>query len=294
MIPNGMPSEQRTSDYSRPPDHSDPLLPPPFGQAERVNGVYVFFLLMLAAMAVVGSIVQYFFGFVLNAIVTEVTVVLLPILLLLRRKNPLRALRLDSVPRPAYILSGMAGVLGLAVILAEFGYWSDKIFPMPDLFKEAYLAAITPHSLPELFLFVFVAGLVPGICEEIAFRGYFQRVFDARHGSTGGILIGAGLFAVMHLDPWHMIALFAIGAYLGLLYHWTQSLWVPIAAHFANNAASVIMIYAMPDASVSQMSEAPSAQLLIAACAIFAAAIIWLRRNAKVANVEGAERAVHD
>jgi len=282
---NGAPSPQETPDPLDATEAEDPVLPPPFGRNDRINGVYVFFILMLAGMIVVGGVLQLLFGFVVNAITTEIVVILLPVLMLLRKRDPFRKLNLAAPPALRALLWGVLGVLGLAIILAQFGYWSEQIFPMPRVFKEAYLAAITPHSFVELVVFVFAAGVIPGICEEIAFRGYFQPVFKHRYGTTAGILIAAALFAIMHMDPWHFVALFVIGAYLGYLYHWTGSLWVPITAHFANNAASVIIVYSSPDVALSQMDEAPPAPLLLVAVVVFVLSILWLRRNAIRATI---------
>jgi len=173
----------------------------------------------------------------------------------------------------------VGGVLGLAVLLAEFSFWFDRVFPMPEAFKAAYLEAITASGPAELAFFIIAAAAVPGFCEEVAFRGYFQQVFEHRYGHHLGVGIAALLFSVMHLDPWHLPALFAIGLYLGYLFVWTRSLWVPALAHFANNAASVILVYSLPDASISQMAEAPPRWALLLGVATFGFAVLLLRRQ---------------
>lgn len=243
-----------------------------------MGGVYALFLLMIAGMLVIGGAMQFLAGFVINALVTEIAVIFLPIVSLLRKTQPWQRLKLDRAPATEPLLWGVLGVLGLAIMLAQFGVWTEKVFPMPEMFKHAYLDAITAHSLPELFLFIFAAGLVAGISEEVAFRGYFQQIFEHRYGAHGGVLMAAALFALMHLDPWHLLALFAIGVYLGYLFHWTGNLWVPSAAHFANNAASVALIYSMPQSSLSQFDEPPPFGVLVAGAIAFTFAILRLRR----------------
>ena len=269
----------------------DPLLPPPFGPARRPGTVLVLFFMMWVGMIVVGSVVQFLFGFGANALVTELGVILLPILVILQRRHPWRSLMLNRPPKAALLLVAVTGVLGLAILLAEFSYWSEKVFPMPEAFKMAYLQAITAESPGELAFLVLAAAVIPGFCEEVAFRGYFQQVFENRYGRHLGVLIAAALFAVMHLDPWHLPALLLIGLYLGYLFVWTRSLWVPAVAHFANNAASVILVYMLPDASISQMDEAPPLWALTLGAAAFLSAIMVLRRRQSL-DVPGREDAV--
>jgi len=256
----------------------DPVLPPPFGQAGSMGGVVVLFILMLLGMVLVGGAAQFFLGFAANAIVTEALVVLAPIFFLLRRTRPLEALRLHRAPDSGLLLWALLGVLSLAVLIAEFTYWSDQIFPMPEFVKAAYLRAVTADSLPELLLLLVAAGLTPGLCEEVAFRGFFQRVGVARFGRHGGVLLAAALFALMHLDPWHLLALFAIGAYLGYLFAWTGNLWIPVAAHATNNAASVVLLYLAPESSLSQMSEPPPRWLVPVALVALVMVILRIRR----------------
>jgi membrane protease YdiL (CAAX protease family) len=233
---------------------------------------------MLAGMLVVGGLMQFLFGFAVNALVTEIGVILIPILVLLKWQAGLPKLKLNRIPGLPVFAVALSGVLALAVLLAQVSYWMELVWPMPELFKASYLAAVTARSPAELVLFVIAAGAVPGFCEEVAFRGFFQQIFAHRFGVHRGVWFAAGAFAVMHVDPWHLIALLLIGAYLGYLFVWTDSLWVPATAHFLNNAASVSVLYFMPDASISSIDEAPPVWALVLSLAVFAAAVVWLYR----------------
>ncbi len=263
---------------------SDPVLPPPFGTARSFGGVVVLFILMLLGMMLVGGAAQFFLGFAANAMLTEVLVVLGPVWFLLRRHGAAEALRLNVRPDSGLLAWAILGVLSLAVLVAEFTHWSDLVFPMPESVKAAYLDAVTAGSVPELLLLVLAAGLVPGICEEAAFRGYFQRVGVERYGTSRGILLASALFALMHLDPWHLVALFGIGLYLGMVYLWTGNLWIPAAAHAANNAASVILLYLAPESTLSQVSEPPPRWLLPLAAVGLVATLRHLRRTHRASS----------
>lgn len=261
-----------------PPEPVDPVLPPPFGNATNFGGVLVLYIMMVLGLMVIGGVAQFFLGFVANAMVTEFVVVLFPICFLLRKRGPRHALRLDRRPPAEPLAWALLGVLSLAILLTEFTHWSDLVFPMPETFKALYLDAVTADSLPELGLLIVAAAMVPGLCEEAAFRGFFQRVGVHRLGIHKGVALAGAMFALMHLDPWHLVALFIIGVYLGYVFAWTDNLWVSASAHAANNAASVILLYLAPEASLSQISEPPPRWLLpIAACGLWFA-VRHLRR----------------
>lgn len=102
-------------------------------------------------------------------------------------------------------------------------------------------------------VFVYMAVLA-GLVEELVFRGYLQNRFvamapgDRRVRVAVGILIASALFAAYHVPrvltgglPAGMEAsgylglLFVNGIGFGLLYEFTQNLYVPILVHAAGN-----------------------------------------------------------
>lgn len=82
-----------------------------------------------------------------------------------------------------------------------------------------------------------VMALVPGVSEELLFRGMFQR--SIRRPMLALVLSGV-LFAAYHVDPHHVVAVLPLGLYLAWLGYRTGSVLVPITAHVANNAAAVL------------------------------------------------------
>lgn len=95
-----------------------------------------------------------------------------------------------------------------------------------------------------LFLNLLVCAILPAICEEFFFRGTLQNFckdwFKSEHLA---IWITAFIFSAIHLQFSGFLARFLLGAYLGYLFVWSRSLWVPIVAHFLNNALSVISAF---------------------------------------------------
>jgi len=86
------------------------------------------------------------------------------------------------------------------------------------------------------------------VFEELIFRGYLWAVFER----LGGPMLALGattlLFAAYHLDPLHVVTLLPTALFLGWCRWASRSLWPAIAAHFGNNAISVVVVSAQPDA----------------------------------------------
>ncbi len=123
------------------------------------------------------------------------------------------------------------------------------------------VALATPHRLVEtLALLLFLAAM-----EEVAFRGILQRILEESLGTHLALVGSNTLFALAHLDNRGATALSTVnvalaGASLGLLFVLGRTLWLPIAAHLAWNAAQTVA-----GAAVSGWEDLAGAALRLAA-----------------------------
>lgn len=100
------------------------------------------------------------------------------------------------------------------------------------------------HSAGGLVMNVVIIALIPAIGEELMFRGILQRIFSEWFKSAfWGILVSSILFSALHMQFYGFLPRMMLGILLGYMFLWSGSLWLPIAAHFINNASAVIMIY---------------------------------------------------
>jgi membrane protease YdiL (CAAX protease family) len=144
------------------------------------------------------------------------------------------------------------------------------------------LAGLSRGALAPMLL---AGAVLAPAAEEIFFRGYAQTRLCRRWGTAPGILTGAALFGLAHLDWIHTPSAFVIGVYLGWLVHRTGSVRPAILAHAVNNAAWVLATWAGLGSSVSRGAHAALLALYVAAVA---AAIAWLRgRTAPSAPASG-------
>ena len=125
--------------------------------------------------------------------------------------------------------------------------WNMQI-PFPDwifrfaLNSETIVEAFLKMStIADLLYTLIVIAVVPAIGEELLFRGYLQKKIGKKlRNPQIAILITAFLFSLIHLDLQAFIPRLFLGSLLGYLYYWSKNLWIPILAHFVNNAQVVI------------------------------------------------------
>lgn len=76
------------------------------------------------------------------------------------------------------------------------------------------------------------------ILEETFFRGFVFQGIRGRWGIVLATLISGTLFGVVHVLPALYLPFGLIGVYFALAYVYSESLWVPITAHFLFNGLS--------------------------------------------------------
>ena len=114
----------------------------------------------------------------------------------------------------------------------------------------------------DLVINLIIVGLLAGVGEEFLFRGVLQSLFTKELGKGSGknpdwvmhtaIWVVAFLFSAIHLQFYGFIPRLLLGVWFGYLLWWTGSIWVPVLAHFANNALSTIVVFLQNKGLMSQ------------------------------------------
>jgi len=162
---------------------------------------------------------------------------------------------------PALLL-GSAFVFHLAVGLV----WIVEQFIPGD---ESMLRVYQNISTPWAIVLIAVVGIVPGITEELFFRGFMQRRLLRRFSPATAIGITTTLFALLHVTP-HGIALAGVmGLWLGVIAWRTGSIWPSVVCHaFVNSAWNVYQVgrfqWGIPDLPPLWFGISGAAIMLIA------------------------------
>lgn len=163
----------------------------------------------------------------------------------------------DKVAAPQLV--GFVLVLSLLIlpVISCLGYWNDQItFPSFLQSVENWMRALEEtnnllilrltanSSIPILLLNIVFMGVIPAIFEEFLFRGTMQNLFSKWFANKHvAIIVTAFIFSAIHFQFFGFLPRFLLGIYLGYLFVWSKSLWLPIIAHLMHNANSIIFDY---------------------------------------------------
>jgi uncharacterized protein len=143
-------------------------------------------------------------------------------------------------------------------------------------------ALVLPHAPLVLLLpGLVMAGLVAGVVEEIAFRGFMQGTLERRFGIVPAILVSGFVWALFHTNhsyfgeealTWFAIFL-SIAAMLGMIARRTDSVIPGIAVHCGFDIAYFVAagILAPRIAPIAWVQSFASPAQLACAAALFAA-----------------------
>ncbi len=187
-----------------------------------------------------------FRSFVVLAAVTQLVVIATPVLLMtvMLTRNPLRTLLLDRRP-PLWSL--------LAVVLLAFA-----IHPVVNAVRNLvmYLYPLSeevaaqlnefggllegPMTAQRMIMMLLVLAVVPGICEELAFRGFVLSGLRHMGHKWQAILISAFFFGVTHAIFQQSIVACMLGVILGFIAVQTGSLIPCIVYHVLHNSFALL------------------------------------------------------
>jgi len=131
--------------------------------------------------------------------------------------------------------------LELPEFMSRFEQWAIE----NELQAERLTDTLTSMpSLGHFFAAFFVIAIIPGIGEELLFRGLIQnKLYAGLRNIHWAIWITGFLFGAIHGQLYGLFPRMFLGVLFGYLYYWSGSLLIPILAHFFNNGFTLIMIY---------------------------------------------------
>ncbi len=182
----------------------------------------------------------------------------------LESKNWIGYLKLKGFP-VILILIAVLIMLSSGPML-ELSSELNKSMKLPDflkgleqwmLSKELEMAAMTKqllkmNSISVLLFNILMLAIIPAVGEEFIFRGCLQKIFARWTGSKHiAIWVTAIIFSAIHIQFYGFIPRMLLGALFGYLLTWSGTIWIPILAHFMNNAVAVITAYVYQQKGIS-------------------------------------------
>ncbi len=164
--------------------------------------------------------------------------------------------------------------------------WMENSENMAKVLTETIIYNKDTNSLLVTLLIV---ALLPGIGEELVFRGIVQNELrDILKSPTGAIWITGFLFSFIHFQFFGFFPRMFLGVLFGYLYYWSGSIYVSMFVHFMNNALALILanLYKQKDISFNpDSSESIPFYSVIISVIAFAFFIYLYKRISKEAGI---------
>jgi len=197
---------------------------------------------------------------------------------------------------------GMVLVLSFFIlpVIAYLGYFNEQI-ALPESMQKietwmremeeaakVFTQTLTANSsFSILMVNIVIMALFPAVFEEFLFRGtiqpFFTKWFNNKHIA---IILTAFIFSAIHFQFFGFIPRFLLGIYLGYLFIWGKSLWLPIIAHFLHNAVSIILDFGAQKRGIdleaidlNQMKEFYPVVLVCVCVVAFGVFSLWKKQS---------------
>lgn len=180
---------------------------------------------------------------------------LLPTLWLMNRQHRSIASIISwKMPGLTETVLAVIGMVALLQAAEGYTYFQDLI-PIPEAIRpfidkikevidQAYRILVSTSSVGELIWVVAVVAITPAICEEILFRGLIQKNMSLATNPRRGFILTGIIFGLYHFNPFLAVPLIALGVYFSFLRYRSQTIILPMIAHFINNGISTVSVYA--------------------------------------------------
>ena len=216
----------------------------------------------------------------------------------LHSSRPAAFLRLRVPDWPVFALAAV-GWVALVPAIQWLGSL-NALLPQPEWLDaleasqmELIEGVLTSGDLSTPFLF-FALAITPAICEELIFRGYFQRQVERKWGLWASILIVGIGFGFYHLRLTQVVPLSLLGIWMGYTVWASGSLWTGMLVHVLNNGMAVLVsayLQGQPDVDMAALEEMSMPWYYGVLGLLVAAGIgslIWQRRLAVVGTTPDA------
>ena len=140
------------------------------------------------------------------------------------------------------------------------------------------------NTVPALLVNLLIMAVLPGLGEELCFRGACQGLFPKSRPHVA-IWCTAIIFSAIHFQFYGFIPRMLLGALLGYLLLWSGSLYLPMLAHATNNAIAVVCYYMVEkgwitDEAVDTLGSGDTLWVGLLSLALGLLGVFWIWRTA--------------
>lgn len=142
-------------------------------------------------------------------------------------------------PPPAAWLALLPGVPGGLIAAVAVFRLASLVLPAPESVLRAFEESFTPEGVP-LWQLLPLMTVLPGIAEEIAFRGVLLHGLHRRLGPVALVLVVGAVFGLFHVTLFRLVPTAFLGVVLAAVTVLTGSIFPAMAWHALHNASAVL------------------------------------------------------
>lgn len=238
-------------------------------------------------------------GFIkLTLIAQDISFFIIPSLIILVWMDPgyrtgmlnVKAVRLNDVLLVtvlafcAFPVTGFAGQLNAGMAFPDWLPGIEEWMKEKEDYADHLLKEImTPATLSGMWFNLLLIAVLPAVGEELIFRGVIQKIFhDLFRSGHLSVWVTSVLFSAIHFQFYGFLPRLILGLIFGYLFLWGRNVWLPVIAHFINNAVPTVGAYskgweAINDPSVTSIWKQLTG--IIVPLAIGIIIIGWFRKR---------------
>ena len=215
----------------------------PNSQTPAFRDIILVFILSSVIFVFLGVIVQHV-NLLIGLIISELAFIVAPSMCytIWAGYNFPRTFHISPIRIKTAILSiittGAAFVLvGIIATLQEV------LLPRSQDYQEIWETVLHEFHQVPLFMTLLVVAVLPGICEELLFRGFLLHGMRKKLSNHTAIIFVGILFGAFHLDPYRFLPVTLLGILFGYMVVKTGSIVTGMIAHCTNNTIAVLISY---------------------------------------------------
>jgi membrane protease YdiL (CAAX protease family) len=272
----------------------------PNSETPAFKNVIVIYLLSGFLLVILGSFFQRV-HLLSGLVVSEIAFVLAPAVIYTVRHHYNFSRTFHIVPiRLKTVFMTIVTMFAAFVLVGAIVAVQEILVPRSIGYQEIWEDVLRQFHQVPLVVTLFLIAILPGVCEELLFRGFLLHGIRKKTSDLPAIIIVGVLFGAFHLDPYRFLPVTLLGIIFGYMVVKTGSIFTGIVAHSTNNTISILLSYAaqtvtnsdVPFSAQPEEVLTPHTFLLLFPIIIVALVVfsVGLRALPRVARYDGPDR----
>lgn len=209
------------------------------GAMPGIGDLILLFAVLLLVVLFAGSTAVLRYG-VYGLMIEQTLIFALPVLYAWYIKADMKKLFSLKIPKISSLLGGFIAYVGLWLITMVVQAYLVDWFPSIGQSQEGLINLWEGKSL---LIMAVSSAVFPGICEEVAFRGFMLGTLKNKYSPVKAVLITGILFGAYHMNILQFVGAGLLGILFSYIVWKGESIYVTMFLHILNNFVAVYMTY---------------------------------------------------